>query len=141
MIAATKRFAAILAAATAASAFVATASFAHHSNAMFDQSKQRVLKGVVDEFFFTSPHSYLQLIVKTSSGREQNWTIEFQSAVRIREAGVRPDTFTRGDELTVIVHPLRNGTTGGNFVGLAWPDGRTLGDVSALDSNTPAASE
>src|SRR5262245_6431722 len=51
-------------------AFVATsgAVLAHHSFAMFDQENPVELEGVVQEFKFTSPHSYILLEVKGAEG-------------------------------------------------------------------------
>lgn len=119
----------------AALAAMPIALHAHHSNAMFDHSKTRVLKGTVDQFFYTNPHGYLQVLVKTSSGREQNWTIEFQNVGQMERQGMSPQIFKPGDPVTVIVYPLKNGTTGGNFVGAVLQDGRTLGNAEAAKSS------
>lgn len=108
---------------------------AHHSNAMFDHSKTRVLKGKVDEFFYTNPHGYLQVLVTTSSGKAQNWTVEFQNVGQMERQGMSPQIFKPGDPVTVIVYPLKNGTTGGNFVGAILEDGRTLGNVEAAKAS------
>jgi len=108
---------------------------AHHSNAMFDYDKTRVLKGVVDQFGYTNPHGYLQLLVTASSGRVQNWTIEFQTVSGMAKQGLRPESFKYGDNVTVVIHPLRSGRTGGDFLGAVLADGTTLGDVSLITSS------
>jgi len=43
---------------------MAGAAMAHHSFAMFDQENPIELEGVVQEFKFTSPHSFIILAVK-----------------------------------------------------------------------------
>src|SRR5262249_12584580 len=59
-------------------AFVATsgAVLAHHSFAMFDQENPIELEGVVQEFKFTSPHSFIILAVKQQDGGTQLWSLE-----------------------------------------------------------------
>lgn len=109
-------------------AFAATApaAMAHHSSAMFDYTKERTLTGVVTEFGFSNPHGYLQLDVTASSGRKQNWAIEFQSVTGMSRQGLKPSSFKKGDSVTVVIHPLRNGTTGGDFVSAVLADGSRI---------------
>ena len=47
----------------ALASFVGGAVLAHHSFAMFDQTKQLPLKGTVLEFQWTNPHAFIQLDV------------------------------------------------------------------------------
>ena len=51
-------------------AFIASSGtpMAHHSFAMFDQENPIELVGTVQEFKYTSPHSYLLLAVKGPDG-------------------------------------------------------------------------
>ena len=56
--------------------FTATAALAHHSAAMFDQSKQITLSGTVRDFQWTSPHCYIQLLANTDQGAPQEWSLE-----------------------------------------------------------------
>src|SRR6478736_7045110 len=51
-------------------------AFAHHSFAMFDNQKNVTLEGTVKEFQWTNPHSWIQLVVKDASGKEDEWSIE-----------------------------------------------------------------
>ena len=46
----------------------AVSAQAHHSMAMFDQTKTVTLKGTVKQFQWTNPHCYIQLMVKDASG-------------------------------------------------------------------------
>ena len=54
--------------ALAASAAAAPA-MAHHSGAMFEEKKEVTLNGVVKEFQFTNPHSWLLVDVKGADGK------------------------------------------------------------------------
>src|SRR5262249_61566187 len=52
------------------------AVLAHHSFAMFDQENPIELEGVVQEFKFTSPHSFIILAVKQQDCSTQLWSLE-----------------------------------------------------------------
>lgn len=112
----------------AAALAVATPAIAHHSNAMFDYSAEnlRELKGTVKQFYWTNPHGYLEVNVVTSSGKEQAWTVEFQAISGMTSRGLKIDSFKPGDAVTVTIHPLRNGTTGGDFYSATLSDGTEI---------------
>ena len=107
---------------------VATPAIAHHSNAMFDYApeKLREIKGEVKQFYWTNPHGYLELTAVSSSGKEQSWTIEFQGLAGMTSRGLKIDSFKPGDAVTVTIHPLRNGTTGGDFFSATLSDGTEI---------------
>ena len=114
--------------AVTASVALAAPVLAHHSNAMFDytEGNERELKGTVKQFFWTNPHGYLEMSVVSSSGKEQAWTIEFQGLAGMASRGLTIDSFKPGDEVTVTIHPLRNGTTGGDFYKAVLADGTEI---------------
>ena len=103
------------------------AAAAHHSPAMFDPSKQLTLTGTVREFQWTNPHSYIQLVVKSDDGKEQEWSLEMGANVYLYNLGWRPSTVKSGDTLTATVIPLRNGKSGGLLVEAKTADGKSLG--------------
>jgi hypothetical protein len=101
---------------------------AHHSPAMFDGSRQLTLTGTVREFQWTNPHSYIQLIVKSDDGTEQEWSLEMGANVYLYNLGWRPSTVKAGDTLSVTVVPLRSGKSGGGLLMQATTaDGKSLG--------------
>ena len=101
---------------------------AHHSPAMFDFQKELTLTGTVREFQWTNPHSYIQLVVKSDDGTEQEWSLEMGANVYLYNLGWRPSTVKPGDALRVIVVPLRSGQSGGGLlVRATTADGKTLG--------------
>ena len=66
-------------AALLASGVVVTAGgtvLAHHSFAMFNQENPIELEGVLQEFKYTSPHSYILLEVKGKDGTTAVWNLE-----------------------------------------------------------------
>jgi hypothetical protein len=101
---------------------------AHHSPAMFDFSRPLTLTGTVRKFQWTNPHSYIQLVVKSDDGTEQEWSLEMGANVYLYNLGWRPSTVKSGDTLSVTVMPLRSGKSGGGLLMEATTaDGKTLG--------------
>ena len=121
-----------------AAAFVAAAGLAlasgpacaHHSFAMFDRDRTLTLVGVVKEFQWTNPHTWLQVDVVSDKGVPQEWSIEAQSTGTLSRQGWKPRIFQAGDKVTVRIYPMKDGSTGGSFVGALLPGGQTLGRMT-----------
>jgi hypothetical protein len=104
------------------------AAFAHHSFAMFDQSKDVTLEGVVTEFQWTNPHAFIHIEVPNKSGGKDLWQVELNSPNNLRRQGWRSTSLKAGDAVILVLKPLRDGSKGGLFVSVKLPDGTTLGD-------------
>ena len=112
---------------TAALVLSATAASAHHSFAMFDLGKDVTVDAVIKEVQFTNPHVWLQILVKDDKGTETEWSIESGAPSMMLRNGWKPSTLKAGDKVTLTLHPLRDGKSGGSLVKVIVPDGRTLG--------------
>lgn len=121
------RFGGLFLTALGCALLAAAAAQAHHSPAMFDGSRQLTLSGTVREFQWSNPHSYIQLVVKPTDGPEQEWSLEMGANAYLYNLGWRPTTVKAGDQLTVKIQPLRNGTPGGLLVEAMTADGKPLG--------------
>jgi hypothetical protein len=86
---------------------------AHHSAAMFDQQDQIEIEGVVQEFKFTSPHSFIVLKVKGQDGSITVWNLEGQTPAALTRDGWSKKSLSPGDELKLKIAPLRSGAPGG----------------------------
>jgi hypothetical protein len=104
-------------------------ALAHHSFAMFDADKTVELKGTVKEFQWTNPHSWLQVMVMDQDGKSVEWSLEMGSPGGLAREGWRPKTVKPGDKVTVSLHPLKDGSNGGQLLGVILPDGTKLGDA------------
>src|SRR3954469_23162332 len=114
-------------AAVAAATLASSPARAHHSAAMFDDSRVVELKGVVKELQWTNPHVWLQVTVD-DKGAKKEWSVEAGSPNTLSRTDVRSTSFKPGDAVTVRVNPMKDGTAAGNFVGAKFEaDGRTLG--------------
>jgi hypothetical protein len=104
------------------------AALAHHSFAMFDQEHPIELEGVVQEFKYTNPHSYLLLEVKGPDGGTAVWNLEGQAPSLLSREGWSSKTLKPGDQLRLMVEPLRSGAPGGtwNVNKVKFKDGRPI---------------
>jgi hypothetical protein len=109
----------------------ASSALAHHSFAMFDQSKTVTLHGAVKEFRWTNPHVFIQLLVENEGGVAEEWSLEMTSPEHLSRAGWRPGTLKPGDEVTLAIHPMREGVKGGQYLSGTGPNGPLLGGPPA----------
>ena len=100
---------------------------AHHSPVMFDRTVKKTLVGRVVEFAWMNPHASIQLDVPNGSGGTDRWGVELGSPNSMVRTGWRSSTLKPGDQVTVVVSPLKSGEFGGIFVSITLADGRTLG--------------
>ncbi len=86
-----------------------SAAVAHHSFAMFDADHPLELVGTVQELRYIAPHTIIVLAVRHQDGNAELWKLEGGSPSVISRDGWRPDSVKPGDELRIIVEPLRSG--------------------------------
>jgi hypothetical protein len=111
----------------AAALTIAAPAVAHHSAAMFDDSKVLELKGTVKELQWANPHIWLQVIVD-DKGKKTEWSLEGGSPNSLSRQGWRSTTFKPGDAVTVRLNPMKDGTPAGSFIGAKFEaDGKTIG--------------
>jgi Family of unknown function (DUF6152) len=75
---------------------------AHHPVAeSYDTSKVVTLQGTTASVEFATPHCYLFLDVKDSSGRVTRWVVEGDSPQQVVAAGLKKGVATQGTNVTV----------------------------------------
>ena len=72
----------------AASLLAATAEvFAHHSfTAAYDSSKRTQIEGIVKEFVWRNPHSFVRIDVTSAAGATETWNLEWGSISQLSAA-------------------------------------------------------
>jgi hypothetical protein len=88
-------------------------AMAHHSFAMFDSEHPIELVGTVQEFRYTSPHSFILIAVKGKDGAATTWNLEGAAPSIIARDGWTSKSIKPGDELELTIDPLRSGAPGG----------------------------
>jgi hypothetical protein len=117
---------AIVSAAATALTLLATAVSAHHSFAMFDQSKEVTLEGTLKELQWTNPHIWVQVMAKDpATGKDVEWSIEGGSPNNLARKGWSRNVMKAGDKITIVIHPLKNGEHGGSLMKVT-VNGQTL---------------
>jgi hypothetical protein len=91
-------------------------ALAHHAFAMFDTNREVTLDGTVKEFQWTNPHTWVQLLVKDSAGKEVEWSIEGSSPNNLARFGWTRNSLRSGDRVQAVIHPLKDGSIGGSLV-------------------------
>lgn len=109
-----------------ASIFSVPAALAHHSNAMFDDSKQVEVAGTVQEFQWTNPHIFIELMVDGPNGPSK-FIIEGPTPGVLRGHDWKFNSLKAGDKIVAKVRPLREGNSGGYLVSVT-KDGKPIGD-------------
>ena len=90
-------------------AVTSSQALAHHSAAMFEEKRTITVEGVVKEFQFTNPHSWLLVDVKDKSGKVTTWGFEAEGPSTLQRAGIRPSEFPVGTKLTITGRPMKDG--------------------------------
>src|SRR5918993_950809 len=113
---------------------------AHHSFAMFDTAKPITIAGVVTAFEWTNPHAYIELDTTDVKGAITHWSVELGSTSILMRAGWKFNTLKKGDKVTAVVNPLRNGEPGSLLSRITLADGRVLANGGGSPSlGGPAA--
>jgi hypothetical protein len=100
---------------------------AHHSFAMYDQTRTVTLTGAVKTFLWTNPHVMIWFSgAPVTGGTTQTWTIELTSPGNLTRMGWTRTSLKPGDNIEVQLLPLRDGEPGGAFVSAK---NRTTGQV------------
>jgi hypothetical protein len=80
----------------------ATRVFAHHSfSATYDSSQKVEIAGLVKEFVWRNPHSFMRLDVEDKDGTTKTWTLEWGSTNDLTQAKITRTTLKPGDRLVV----------------------------------------
>jgi len=94
----------------------ATTAAAHHSGSMFDDKKTVTLNGVIKEFQYTNPHSWLLVDVKGADGTVVTWGFEAEGPTTLLRAGIKKSDLLPGMEVTISGHPMHDGRPAATLV-------------------------
>jgi hypothetical protein len=112
---------------------------AHHSFAMFDQTKRVTLKGTVTDFQWTNPHAFIHLSVVNAAGAKEDWEIELNSPNNLKRQGWSSTSLKKGDQVSLDTYPLRDqtGHMGGLFIQVTLADGKVLKENAFANARGP----
>jgi hypothetical protein len=105
----------------------ANAVWAHHSFAMFDQTRKVTIQGTVKSLEWQTPHIWVWVDVDDGKGGTAPYAFESHTPAELtRFFGWTKRSMIPGDKITVEYSPLRSGKNGGALGTITFPDGRQL---------------
>lgn len=109
---------------------VAVQGWAHHSTAGYDFAKTKTLTGVVTDFQWTNPHSYIQIEVPDGKGGKEEWSVEAGTPATMTRMGWTKNALKRGDNITVVIAPPKDKDHfTAVLLSMTLPDGKVLNSI------------
>ena len=89
---------------------------AHHSFAMFEMDKDVTYTGTIMEYRWINPHTHIVLKIDPGPGVDPatvgTWDVEGGSTNIMGRQGWTRATYKPGDKMTMVGHPMRDGSKG-----------------------------
>ena len=118
-----------LSAVLSAALFDPTPALSHHSNVAFEVNKIVTVTGVVREFQWRNPHTWLQLTVDDGKGGKVQWAIEGRAPGILLRAGWTRSSLAPGEIVTVDMSPAKDGSNTGLIARVTKADGTILANA------------
>ncbi|MGD2168166.1 MAG: DUF6152 family protein [Gammaproteobacteria bacterium] len=99
-------------------------ALAHHSATMFDEHSEVTVSGVVKEFQYTNPHSWLLVDVTNDDGSVTTWGFEAEGPSTLMRAGIRKSDLSPGTEITITGNPMKDGRPAAAWIHATRGDGK-----------------
>jgi hypothetical protein len=87
---------------------------------------EKTISGTIKKFDWTNPHTWIWLDVTNDKGTVETWGIEGMSPNYLGRRGWTKNSLKPGDKVSIVVRPMRDGSTGGMFLRATLADGREL---------------
>lgn len=102
---------------------------AHHSNSQFEVLKVEVVTGVITDWKWANPHTWLHLEIDDGKGGKMEWAMEGRAPGLLSRAGWTPKILKPGDTVTVHYSPAKDGTKVGMIARVTLADGTVLANT------------
>jgi hypothetical protein len=103
-------------------------ALAHHSYSMFELEKELTVKGTVKEFLWTNPHAWIKVMVPNKEGQADLWEVQMGSPGSLVQRGWNSKTLRPGDNISLTMHPVKDGSHGGEYTSVTLPGGKVIED-------------
>ena len=114
-----------------AALFFAAPVLPHHSNVAFEVNKIITLTGVVTEFRWVNPHTWIGLSVDDGKGAKTVWAVEGRAPGVLERAGWAKSSLKVGDTVTIDFSPAKDGSKTGLVARVTKSDGTILANAPA----------
>ena len=102
---------------------VGSTVWGHHSAFMFDFEKEVTLDGIVKEFQYTNPHSWLLVDVANDDGTVTTWGFEAEGPSTLMRSGIRRSDLSPGTRLSITGNPMKDGRPAAAWINATRADG------------------
>ena|SRR5437868_2834318 len=103
-------------------------AMSHHSNSAYQVDQVISITGVVKEFKWTNPHTWLYVTVDDEKGGKVEWAVEGRAPGVLGRAGWDRYVLKPGEKVTVHMSPAKDGTHVGIIARVTKEDGTILGN-------------
>jgi hypothetical protein len=109
--------------------FDATPGLAHHSNVAFEVTKVITITGVVKNFEWRNPHTWVIMTVDDGKGGKVDWAVEGRAPGVLLRAGWTKNSLQPGEMITVDMSPAKDGSKTGLVARVTKADGTILANA------------
>ena len=110
----------------------ATPASSHHSNVAYEVTKVITITGVVKEFRWVNPHTWLYVIVDDGKGGKVEWAAEGRAPGVLLRAGWTRSSLKAGETVTVDMSPAKDGKPTSIIARVTKADGTILSNQPTL---------
>jgi uncharacterized protein DUF6152 len=103
-----------------------TPAIAHHSNSAYEVEKVITITGIVKEWKWTNPHTWLYVTVDDDKGGKVEWAVEGRAPGVLGRVGWDRSVLKPGEKVTIHMSPAKDGSHVGIIARVTKEDGTIL---------------
>src|SRR5207253_10454095 len=97
-----------------------------HPFNMFDLGETVTVAGTVKTYEWGMPHVWIHMLVPKADGIVEEWGMECHAPNIIARRVRKSSTVKPGDKISVVLQPMKDGSTQGSLISVTLPNGQTL---------------
>src|SRR5215470_14576184 len=106
----------------------AVPAFPHHSNSAYQVDQVITITGIVKEWKWTNPHTWLYVTVDDEKGGKVEWAVEGRAPGVLGRVGWDRSVLKPGEKVTIHMSPAKDGSHVGIIARVTKEDGTILGN-------------
>jgi hypothetical protein len=123
----------IIAVTLAVVVFCPAIALPHHSNVAYEVTKVVTISGVVKNFDWVNPHTWLHVVVDDGKGGKVEWACEGRAPGVLLRAGWTRTILKPGETVTVDMSPAKDGSKTSIIARVTKADGTILSNQPVFD--------
>jgi Family of unknown function (DUF6152) len=108
--------------------FCAVPATSHHSNSAYEVEKVITITGIVKEWKWTNPHTWLYVTVDDEKAGKVEWAVEGRAPGVLGRVGWDRSVLKPGEKVTIHMSPAKDGSHVGIIARVTKEDGTILGN-------------